>query len=450
MAARNESVGGSSDPIVIVVSRRFDAPAERVFDAWLDPSAVGQWLFATPGGKMVRVEIDPRVGGEFQVFEQRGEMVAEHYGRYVEIDRPRRIVFLFAVTKFTEPNEDVSRVTIDVTPAGSGCEVTLTHEIDPRWAEYVDRTRGGWTKILEKLHNMLESTSTAAHAEPLVVERVFDAPVSLVWHAITDEQAIKQWFFEFEEFQPRVGFEFQFTGEDKGIKFLHHCRVTEVVPEKKLAYSWRYDGYSGDSLVTFELFPEGNKTKVRLTHAGLDTFPKVPSFAKENFVAGWNALIGELLKNFVESKRADSVADRQVVTSRVFDVPRERLFEAFRDPAQLAQWWGPNGFTNTIQKFDFRPDGEWAITMHGPDGVDYPNESVFTEVTEPERIVFIHLRPMHQFEMAMDFADAGGGARLTWHMTFDTVQEYERVKQFVIPANEQNFDRLAAHLRKMG
>ena len=138
------------------------------------------------------------------------------------------------------------------------------------------------------------------NAESLVIDRVLDAPIARVWNAITDATAIKQWFLEFEVFQPRVGCEFQFTGEDKGVKYLHHCRVTEVVPEKKLSYSWRYEGYEGDSLVTFELSPVGNKTRVKLTHAGLETFPKIPSFVRENFEKGWTSLIGESLKNLVE------------------------------------------------------------------------------------------------------------------------------------------------------
>lgn len=151
MDGKSSESTSACEPIVLVVKRKFDAPAERVFDAWLDVESIRNWLFATPGGEMIRVEVDPRVGSEFIVFERRGEMVAEHYGRYVEIDRPRRLVFLFAVEKFTEPNDDVSRVTIEVVPQGSGCELTLTHEINPKWAEYVDRSREGWNKILEKL-----------------------------------------------------------------------------------------------------------------------------------------------------------------------------------------------------------------------------------------------------------------------------------------------------------
>jgi uncharacterized protein YndB with AHSA1/START domain len=143
-----------------------------------------------------------------------------------------------------------------------------------------------------------------------------------------------------------------------------------------------------------------------------------------------------------------SVADRQVLTTRVFDVPRERMFRAFSDPKQLALWWGPNGFTNTITKFEFVKGGAWHLTMHGPDGTNYENESEFVEIEEPKRIVYTHLRPMHRFRMSIDYDDIGGGrTRMTWWMVFDTVEECERVKKFVVPANEQNFDRLAAHLK---
>ena len=140
-------------------------------------------------------------------------------------------------------------------------------------------------------------------AEPFVIERTFNAPVSKVWEAITDKSKMKQWYFDLAEFKPEVGFEFQFTGGNEGREYLHLCKIVEVIPEKKLRHSWRYDGYEGNSFVTFELFPEGDKTRLRLTHEGLETFPaSIPDFAKENFVAGWTEIIGTLLKDFVEKK----------------------------------------------------------------------------------------------------------------------------------------------------
>jgi uncharacterized protein YndB with AHSA1/START domain len=79
--------------------------------------------------------------------------------------------------------------------------------------------------------------------------------------------------------------------------------VTEVVPQKKIAYSWRYKGESGDSLVTIELWPEGEKTRLKLTHSGIETFPKTPAYARKNFEAGWTAIVGIELKQFVEQKQ---------------------------------------------------------------------------------------------------------------------------------------------------
>jgi len=142
-------------------------------------------------------------------------------------------------------------------------------------------------------------------------------------------------------------------------------------------------------------------------------------------------------------------ADREIVSTRVFDAPRERVFRAFSDPRVLARWWGPDGFTSTFQEFDFRPGGAWRFVMHGPDGADYRNESGFIGVVSPERIVLEHLRPMHRFLMTMTFAEEAGKTRLTWRMEFDSVAELERVRAFIPGANEQNFDRLQAQLAAM-
>ena len=142
---------------------------------------------------------------------------------------------------------------------------------------------------------MTARSNLATKDEPLVLERVFDAPVALVWRALTDVDDMRHWYFDLAEFEARVGFEFQFEGGDcKEPPYVHRCRVTEAIPGRRLAYTWRYEGYAGDSLVTFELFAEGKKTRLRLTHTGLETFPAIPAFAKANFTAGWTQLTGRL------------------------------------------------------------------------------------------------------------------------------------------------------------
>jgi uncharacterized protein YndB with AHSA1/START domain len=134
------------------VTRRFASPPERVFDAWLDPASARKWLFATPTGRMVRAEIDPRVGGVYLLVDRRdGEDVA-HTGRYLEIDRPRRLAFTFMVEKYSQHADPV---TVDVAPLATGCELTLTHGMRPELAEYATRTEEGWAGILDKLAETL-------------------------------------------------------------------------------------------------------------------------------------------------------------------------------------------------------------------------------------------------------------------------------------------------------
>ena len=128
--------------------------------------------------------------------------------------------------------------------------------------------------------------------EPIVIEKLYGAPTAKVWTALTDKNEMKQWYFDLAEFKPEVGFEFSFSGGPDDRQYLHLCKVTEVIEGKKLTYSWRYDGYEGISYVTFELFEEGNKSRLKLTHNGLESFPASnPDFARENFVDGWTHFI---------------------------------------------------------------------------------------------------------------------------------------------------------------
>jgi len=136
--------------------------------------------------------------------------------------------------------------------------------------------------------------------EPFVIERTYNVPAEKVWQAITDRDKMEQWYFKLEEFKPEVGFEFRFEGGPPEKSYLHICVVTEVIPGKKLTHTWRYDGYSGQSFVTWELLEEGDKTAVKLTHAGLETFPKEPDFAPENFAAGWTHIVRTSLAEYLE------------------------------------------------------------------------------------------------------------------------------------------------------
>lgn len=137
-----------------------------------------------------------------------------------------------------------------------------------------------------------------------------------------------------------------------------------------------------------------------------------------------------------EALRAD-------VKQRLINAPVAQVFAAFRDATSLAQWWGPAGFTNTFHEFDFRTGGRWLHTMHGPEGADYDNESRFLEVSENKRIVIEHLSG-HHFILTLEFETRGEATLVHWQQLFDTIEHYEKIREFVSPANEQNLEKYNA------
>jgi uncharacterized protein YndB with AHSA1/START domain len=135
---------------------------------------------------------------------------------------------------------------------------------------------------------------------PVIVSREFEASPARVWSALTKYAEMKEWYFDLPGFMAEEGDEFQFYGGDDK-QYLHLCKVVAVIPEKQISYTWRYNGFPGDSLVTFELSPVGENTTLTVTHTGLETFPaNNPDFAKANFEAGWTEIIGTSLKKYLE------------------------------------------------------------------------------------------------------------------------------------------------------
>jgi len=156
----------------------------------------------------------------------------------------------------------------------------------------------------------------------------------------------------------------------------------------------------------------------------------------------------------VAPKQGDA-ADREIVISRVYDSPREIVWEAMTDPKRVVLWWGPRGFTTTIAKMDVRPGGAWQLTMHGPDGTDYPNKSVFVEVVRPERLVYKHGggakgKPGANFTATWTFEALGRKTRLTGRMVFPTSEARDQVvrEYNAIEGGKQTLERLAEHLAR--
>ncbi len=139
-------------------------------------------------------------------------------------------------------------------------------------------------------------------ADPIVVEQTFNAPIAVVWKAISDKDQMRQWFFDpIAEFEPKIGFETQFNVRCDDRDFPHLWKVTDVVPETRIVYDWRYSGYPGISSVVWELSETPNGTKLKLTHEGHETFPQDDSvFSRESGQAGWEYFLHQSLKAFLE------------------------------------------------------------------------------------------------------------------------------------------------------
>ena len=145
-------------PVNVSVTCQLGASAERAFDAWLDPEMIGCWMFGPAVGDeiVVRLAVDAHVGGAFSFVVRRQDEEVEHVGKYLEIERPRRLAFTWAVPQSTPES---SRVIVDIVPLDTGCELTLTHEMHPNWADHASRTAAAWTRMLDALAAALDEES---------------------------------------------------------------------------------------------------------------------------------------------------------------------------------------------------------------------------------------------------------------------------------------------------
>jgi len=150
---------------------------------------------------------------------------------------------------------------------------------------------------------------------------------------------------------------------------------------------------------------------------------------------------------------SESASDREIVLTRVFDAPRKMVWEAWTDPKQVGLWWGPKGFTTTIEVMDVRAGGVWRHVMHGPDGVDYPNESIFTDVVPYERLAYRLTGgrkggPAVKIEKITTFDEEAGGTRVTMRMVFASAEARDQnVRDYgSIEGGKQTLERLAEHL----
>jgi uncharacterized protein YndB with AHSA1/START domain len=288
------------------ISRILNAPQELVWAVWTKPEHITHW-WGPAGFSTTTHEMNLKPGGVWS-FVMHGPDGRDYSNKivFIEVKKPELLVY-----KHTgeDDTEDIKfHVTVNFEKKGSKTKLTMRSLFDsPEELERVIREFGakeGMYQHVDRLEEYLEKKQPAQYIDgAIVIERTYNAPVEKVWKAITDKDEMKKWYFDIAEFKATPGFEFEFVGKGKqGEEFLHLCKIDEVIKNKKLSYSWRYKGYEGSSHLSFELFDEGNKTRVKLTHKGLESFPVTThhDFAKENFMEGWTHIIGTGLKEYVE------------------------------------------------------------------------------------------------------------------------------------------------------
>jgi uncharacterized protein YndB with AHSA1/START domain len=317
---------------------------------------------------------------------------------------------------------------------------------------------------------MAEAASNSARIparRELILTRILGAPRGLVFKAWIDTKQMARWWGPRGftnpvcELDVRPGglIRIDMQGPDGTIYPMKGVFHEIVEPERLVFTSTALEDDQGKPLleilntITFEDFHGITKLTLhaRLVTKDLKMTPQVAA-ALAGMEQGWSESLYRLADE-LENFRAAMLAAREIVLSRVFDAPLEMVWDAWTDPKQVAQWWGPRGFTTTIHEMDVRPGGLWRQTMHGPDGANYPGTSVFAEVIKHERIVFSHSGgkesgPGASFKSTWTFEVEGDQTRVTIRMVFASAAEREFViEEFgAIEGGKQTLARLGEYL----
>jgi uncharacterized protein YndB with AHSA1/START domain len=466
MAVRPEPASDTADR-EIVVSRVLNAPRELVFDAFTDPRHIGNW-WGPNGFSITTRSMEVRPGGMW-VYTMHGPDGANYpnWTRYHDVVRPERLVYDHGGSLEGE-GEVQFRVTVTFTAHAGGTEVTMrsvfpTKALRDHVVERYGAIEGGKQNLARLAGHVEAQAKTGvgareawrAHAQRRFSRR-FAAPRALVWQAWTDPAHLAAWWGPHGFTNPTCVFEARVGGRihilmrgPDGADHPMHGEVRELVAPGRLVFLAQPLDGQGQPLfevvntVTFADAEGGTLVTVTTDVSNATPAAQIPL---EGMEVGWTQSL-ERLDELLTAPDAALHPERDIVTTRVFTAPRAQVYAAWTDPAVLQRWWGPKGFTNTFQVCEPRPGGEWRFTMHGPDGKDFQNHSVFRELIPGELVAFDHLGPMHAFQVRTTFYDFQGGTLVRFRMRFADTAEVARIRGFIAPANEQNFDRLAAALQ---
>jgi uncharacterized protein YndB with AHSA1/START domain len=455
----------------LIISRVFDAPRELVFDAWSDPRQIEQWW--GPNGFTTTTEkFDFRVGGEWR-HTMRGPDGTEYPNEsvFTEIVRPERIVRTHGGGKKGERRSVDAQMTVTFETEGNKTRLTMRMVFPTvEMFEFVLRehkAEEGGKQTLERLANYLARPVSNDYV--LHISRMFSAPRELVYKAFTDPAMLAEWMgprgFQAQDIEHdfRVGGKWRLclhrvaeeTGCDPGDKtdLWQHGKFLEIDPPERIVYTFAWENrgeipnYETTITVTFREL-EG-KTVMDFRQGIFNSVAE-----RDGHMVGWDSAFDRFAE-FLLAPTPPREPTYDLVLERIFDAPRELVWKAWTDPAQLAIWWGPKGFTNPVCSADVRPGGEIYIEMSAPDGTVFPMRGKFHEVVELELIVFssgaLDAQGKPMFEVMSTVTFTGRGATSVITLTAEVTSMTAMAPRHLSGMREgwsQSLDRLAELLTK--
>jgi uncharacterized protein YndB with AHSA1/START domain len=434
----------------MVLARVFSAPRALVWKAWTEPERVRAW-WGPRGFGVPRCEVEARPGGAMSIDMSGPDgTVYPGFGSFRELEPVSRLVFTSgAADAQGQPIfEILNTVTLEERGPASTLLTLRTRVLSarPEAAAYLPGQEVGWSLSLERLAAALAGAEEADRA--LVVTRVLQAPAERVFAAFAEAERMAAWWgprgcttaVEAMDARPGGTWRATQTAPD-GSKHRFDGVFREVEPARRLVFTQRWQGHELLNLATFA--ESGGRTELTVTSVFASAAERDGALQ-----GGMRRGMSESLDRLTEQLEAEGCA---IVVSRLLTAPRELVYRVWTEPAHVARWWGPTGFTTMISSMDVRPGGDWRFVMRGPDGAEFPNHVRFVEVSPPERLVYDHLESPW-FQHQVSFTALGRQTEVTVRMRFQSAAAREEaVRRYgALKGLNETLDHLADAVAEEG
>ncbi|KAF0805629.1 hypothetical protein A167_03407 [Alcanivorax sp. S71-1-4] len=412
--------------IAVTVTKDIQAPVAQVFDAWLRPEMVRHW-FAPGLGPMTRVEIDPVPGGRFHFDQQRGDEVAQHWGTYQVIERPHRLVFTWQV----DGVEEADTVSVEFTAQEGGCRITLTHDMDARFAGYRDATQRGWRSMLGGLGQGLAAQPDST-PQALVLTREFNATPEQLFAAWTDPAQVRQWLFTSPQSESseqrldvREGGRWEISDVREGQRYTACGEYLEVSPPTRLVFTFAMPQFSPNSdRITITLQATAQGCLMVLRQEGEDIAAELSALqagtsggSEQGWLLMFRALAGVLARHRGQGER--TAAD-QVRFERLLPGPLERVWAWIADGEKRAQWLGGGDLPERVgARFQIHFHHQRLSPLQAPSPAWF---QPYEQGVSSDHEVLLY-EPPHRLMISWDEHEQGGSQVL-----FELTPEGDRVR----------------------